>query len=75
MGKRHLEVICGNELAMQRKVNLSIQLPKTIVLYYRFIQMFGLVAQHMKLYYGYLWLMFLKQNQCSYYQKKKRNLL
>ncbi len=28
MGKRHLEVICGNELAMQRKVNLSIQLPK-----------------------------------------------
>ncbi len=28
MGKKHLEVICGNELAMQRKVNLSIQLPK-----------------------------------------------
>ncbi|WP_435149208.1 sporadic carbohydrate cluster 2OG-Fe(II) oxygenase [Candidatus Pelagibacter bacterium nBUS_32] len=28
MGKKYLEVICGNELAMQRKVNLSIQLPK-----------------------------------------------
>ena len=27
MGKKYLEVICGNELAMQRKVNLSIQLP------------------------------------------------
>ena len=27
IGKDYLEVICGNELAMQRKVNLSIQLP------------------------------------------------
>jgi sporadic carbohydrate cluster 2OG-Fe(II) oxygenase len=28
LGKEYLNVICGNELVMQRKVNLSIQLPK-----------------------------------------------
>ena len=27
LAKKHLEIICGNELAMQRKINLSIQLP------------------------------------------------
>ena len=27
LAEKHLEIICGNELAMQRKVNLSIQLP------------------------------------------------
>jgi sporadic carbohydrate cluster 2OG-Fe(II) oxygenase len=27
LAKNHLEIICGNELAVQRKVNLSIQLP------------------------------------------------
>ena len=28
LAEKHLEIICGNELAMQRKINLSIQLPK-----------------------------------------------
>lgn len=28
LGRQELEIICGNELAVQRKVNLSIQLPK-----------------------------------------------
>lgn len=28
VSKKELEVICGNELAMQRKINLSIQIPK-----------------------------------------------
>ncbi len=28
LAKKHLEIICGSELAMQRKINLSIQLPK-----------------------------------------------
>jgi sporadic carbohydrate cluster 2OG-Fe(II) oxygenase len=28
LGREELEIICGNELAMQRKVNLSIQLPR-----------------------------------------------
>lgn len=28
LGREELEIICGNELAAQRKVNLSIQLPK-----------------------------------------------
>lgn len=28
VAKKELEIICGNELAMQRKVNLSIQVPK-----------------------------------------------
>ena len=27
LAEKHLEIICGNELTMQRKVNLSIQLP------------------------------------------------
>jgi sporadic carbohydrate cluster 2OG-Fe(II) oxygenase len=27
LAKKHLEILCGNELAMQRKINLSIQLP------------------------------------------------
>ena len=27
LAEKHLEIICGNELAMQRKINLSIQLP------------------------------------------------
>ena len=27
LAEKHLEIICGNDLAMQRKVNLSIQLP------------------------------------------------
>ena len=28
LGRRELDILCGNELVMQRKVNLSIQLPK-----------------------------------------------
>ncbi len=27
MGKEYLDILCGNELAMQKKINLSIQLP------------------------------------------------
>ncbi|MDC3119478.1 2OG-Fe(II) oxygenase [Candidatus Pelagibacter sp.] len=28
MGKEYLDILCGNELAIQKKINLSIQLPK-----------------------------------------------
>ena len=28
IAKQQLEILCGNELAMQRKVNLSVQMPQ-----------------------------------------------
>ena len=74
MGKRHLEVICGNELAMQKKSKFKYTVAKddsSLLLH-------SDVWSGCSAYEVVLWIIlltFLKQNQCSYYQKKKTKLL
>ena len=41
VAKKYLDILVGNELAMQLRINLSIQLPNDKVHYLLYIQMFG----------------------------------
>ena len=54
VAKDYLDILVGNELAMQTRVNLSIQTPKDKAHCYQFILMFGQATWLLKLLYGFL---------------------
>ena len=67
IARKALYSLAGNELMMQTKINLSIQLLMMKHLYYLYIQMSGRVTRLLKLIYGsHLWTA-IKQNQCLFY--------
>jgi len=55
IAKPYLDILVGNELAMQSRINLSIQLPEDSSSYYQFMQILGQVTPHLKLLFGFLW--------------------
>ena len=47
-----IETLVGNELAMQKNINLSIQMPEILPLFCLFMRMSGLVTPPMKSFFG-----------------------
>ena len=54
ISRDYLDILVGNELSMQLRVNLSIQLPKDNSSLLLYIQMYGRATHHLKQLYGYL---------------------
>ena len=66
IAKREIFEIVGNELAMQKILIYLYSVQMTIVHYYQFTLILGLVIHPLSLFYGFLSWIAVKRNQCSY---------
>ena len=70
VSREYLDILLGNELSMQLRVNLSVQLPKDNSSLLLYTQMYGQETLLLKLLFGYLWLTVMELRQCTFYHQK-----
>ena len=71
LAKTTIEAIVGNELVMQARINLSIQMPKDdSSLLHTHADTWSAATHLLRQFYGYHLSMFTRQNRCIFFRRQ-----